>query len=418
MNVKNVLYVVLLYFFSITLYFITNYSYNICIIPLASFILGAITVFRFRYKTLIAFILFFILLFPFDFLLVYYSGVKFFPGYDFNNINIVFLCLLLFQSTIFYISPPKIMSYNYDFEAIKSDLILYILIFIYAVGVLLLSGGNIFNSTESYDLYQDNLNAGSGLYEYLIMLSCLIVLFKKNKKQKIIFIFFLSLYVIKTVLFGFRVQAIMQFIVLYIVVINRDLKPYMLFIALGGGFLLILSYGFMKEGMNFDNINLSLLIDTRYGYAQSHQQGVLSSSTAILNYTNEINYKLFNIPSVFMASILPRGLVGDIIPWAYPAAFVKQFQYTPGGGLFIVQIYFLFGFTGLFISSILITFLINKICNQRYKNRLIVCFSLILVVFFPRWISYDFFNYFMRSSIMVFCTVLVIDLIIKGLRNE
>ncbi|TDM56051.1 hypothetical protein [Aliivibrio fischeri] len=360
-------------------------------------------------------LLFFLFLFPFDFLLVYFSGATFFWGLDFYNINFVFLTCAIPLSFFLAIPTPKDYILNYNFNFVQDKYIQYGLIFIYAVGTFSLSGGNIFESSRSYSAYQENIKGATGLNEYLILLSCIFVLFNKTKITRFVISLLLSFYIFKSVIYGFRVQALMQFVVLYFIVLNRDVKSKYLFVLLISGFFLMLLYGFAKEGMQFEQFGLDLLVDTRYGYAQSHQQGVLSASTVMLNYQEYVPNFFINIPSVLSVSTIPRGLIGDIFPWAYPSSFVQNFEYTPGGGLFTTQIYFLLGFPGLIIISFIMTLIIGKFIafDKEKPSPIVAIFSIVALVFFPRWISYDFFNYYVRSSIVLVILYLLILLLLS-----
>jgi hypothetical protein len=414
------MYNVILSFISLSIfiifYFIAEGVGNYYLMPLILLILSYYLIIKFRKRTLFSLLLFFISLFPSDFLLVYFSGVTFFWVLDFNNINFVFLTCAIPLSFFLLISTPREYILNYSVDFVHDKTIQYLLIFIYLVGTLYLSGENIFEASKSYSTYQENIKGASGLNEYLILLSCFFVLFKRTRVINIIISLILFVYILKSSLYGFRVQALMQFIVLYFITVNKDVKSKYLFIVLISGFFLMLLFGFAKEGMEFDHIGLELLIDTRNGYAQSHQQGVLSSSSAILNYQYHVPNILINLPSVFSVSIIPRGLVGDLFPWAYPSSFVQNFQYTPGGGLFTTQIYFLLGFPGLIIISFLMTLLFGKFLefDKEKPTPIIILLFVVAVVFFPRWVSYDYFNYYVRSSVTLIALYLLMQLFLKA----
>lgn len=372
-------------------------------------------IFKFRKRTLFTLLIFFITLFPFDFLLVYFSGANFFDGLDFKNINLVFLTCAIPLSFFLLIETPRNYLSNYTLDFIHDNTVKFSIIFVYFVGTMYLSGGNIFESSQSYSAYQDNIKGASGLNEYLILLSCFFVLYKQTRITKVLIFIALSFYVFKSATFGFRVQVLMQCIVLFFIMVNKDIKSKYLFVSLISGFFLMLVYGFAKEGMDIDKIGFELLVDTRYGYAQSHQQGVLSSSSAILNYKDYVPNIFINLPSILSASVIPRRLVGDLFPWAYPSSFVQNFQYTPGGGLFTTQIYFLLGFPGLIVISFLMTLLFSKVIvfrNERPKAVITILF-VVAVVFFPRWVSYDFFNYYVRNSVTLILLYLLLKIFIN-----
>ncbi|WP_394135673.1 hypothetical protein [Aliivibrio fischeri] len=401
--------------FFIIIFFVAESLSNFYLMPVCLLLIAFVLIVKFRKRTLFSLMLFFVFLFPFDFLMVYFSGATFFHAYDFNNINLVFLTLSFFCSFLLFIPSPKEYIKSYDLEYINSNILFFFILGVYLLGTMYLSGGNIFESDSSYGAYRDNLKNASGLNEYLIILSCLFIIIKKTKAMRFFVCFAVSIYIFKSVIYGLRVQALMQFIVFYFMFINKDIKSKYLFLALSSGFLLMLIYGFAKEGMIIEKIGFELLVDTRYGYAQSHQQGVLSSSTAMLNYKDLFPNVFLNIPSVMSASVIPRGIIGDILPWAYPSSFVQMFQYTPGGGLFTTQIYLLLGFPGLIIILLFMVSFLNSFLNlgNRKPNCIITLLFIVTVVFFPRWISYDFFNYFARSSFVLIMLYVFIYIFLK-----
>lgn len=354
-------------------------------------------------RVFVFFIFFFLFLFPFDFLISNFAEVPLIGVYKINELPFIFLLFNIFQVSCFFIVKAS-CGFNYrSIEFINARVVYLFLVLVLSIGVFLLEGSNIFTSQSSYQAYEDNLSAASGLNEYLLILSIFLLFFRKSTPERLLFVLVILFYVYKSISFGFRVQSIMAVFIIGIAIVKKDPSKYLIWFSAFLGFFAILLFGFLKEGADVSKLGVKLLVDDRYGYAQSHQHGVLSSSsTVLLRYSDRnITEKIIDIPSAVLSSTLPRRLIGDFIPRVYPSAYVQQFEYTPGGVLFIVHVYTLLGVPGYIALLVIFVFLFSGFNKCNYitnsKDKFFVVPVVTLFVFFVRWISYDFFNYGLRT---------------------
>lgn len=349
----------------------------------------------------------FISLFPWDYLLVKISGATFLYVYKHEYMADILFSLCIFCTFMLTVNNKNEHYHTGNkLEILTGNYIYYIYIILSFLITVYIKGESIISSDKSYSTYQENLNSGNGLTEYVLMIFIACLFFKKNTKMKFFFYAIISFYILKMVLLGFRVQAIIAIIIMSYLFFNERIKiKYNLLLCLLGLFSTLI-YGFIKEGITISEqtISLELLLDTRYGYVQSHQQGVLSSSTVILSYENTDIPYILRWPAMFIVSILPRYFVGDLLPSMYPSTYVSRFEYIPGGGLFTSQIQFALGYIGLIFFSFIISYLFRKDLKQE-KASIFTIIITTLLCFFPRWVSYDFFNYGIRSCVIVLLLV-------------
>lgn len=387
-------------------------SNNIYPILVWSFILCSYNLYCSRHFLNMSLFWLFLLMFPWDYLLVKISNATFFYVYKHEYMAEVLFSLCVFCSFMSTVSSSKSKKIYYhtgnSLALFSSNSLYYIYIIIALIITISIKGENIILSAKSYSTYQENLNSGNGLIEYVLMIFIACLFFKKNKHMKLLLFILLSIYILKMILLGFRVQAMIAIIIMSLLIINGRMKvKYNLLLCFIGLFSTLI-YGLIKEGVNISEqtLSLELLLDTRYGYVQSHQQGVLSSSTVISSYPNDSIPYVFRWPAALIISIIPRSMIVDWLPFMYPSAYIRDFQYIPGGGLFTVQINFLLGYFGLILFSIIIAWIFKKDLYQK-KSSVYTIITTTLLCFFPRWVSYDFFNYGVRSCIVVLVLVYI-----------
>ncbi|EIC2299056.1 hypothetical protein K9823_003382 [Vibrio cholerae] len=401
----------LISFFSLSsiftlLYIFSIYQSSYSLIPIFLIIVILIAIYLVRYDLPLVLFWFFLFLFPFDFLLGLYSGGKLLPVYKFEYLNQVFYSFSISISILASFmkdSSRRVVFIGHGLSLIRSDTILYIYILAaFALTVSIKGNISVF-SENSYSQYQDNLRMGSGIIEYVLMIFIAILFFRKSSVLLFLCVACISFYIVKMFLLGFRVQTIVGVLILFFMIRNKHPKPILNIMLCFCSFLFMLSYGIIKEGVNIidDGVTFNVLLDTRYGYIQSHQHGVLSSSSVILSHPlpNDIPSVLL-IPSTFLASILPRFLLDSYIPFVYPSAYVQTFEYTPGGGIFSTQIFHLLGTAGLLFLSFLLAMTFRLYLVSKSVNIFVVS-AITLLCFFPRWVSYDFFNFGMRTILIV-----------------
>jgi hypothetical protein len=308
------------FFISIAIFIFSVLDGSYIAVLYLCFALSLINVLRFSHRFFIFSVFFFIFIFPFDFLLTELVNAPLFPGYKKEYISLVFSILCIFQGACLLIRAPRESFVYRRIEFIKDKWLLVACFIFFAIGLYMFKGESIFSASKSYSTYQANIENSSGLNEYLLIFSVFILLIKKSFLMRCVFVGLMGVFVTKAIFYGFRVQAIMGLLVIFITVFKRDPPRVFSILIMVSGFFAMLIFGFMKEGAEIDNLSLDLLVDVRHGYAQSHQHGVLSSSTIILSHSESLSLeqKLFTIPALILASTVPRRFLNDVIPWVYP----------------------------------------------------------------------------------------------------
>lgn len=396
-------------FFSLLLFYydtaVCSYTYESYGLASAYFalFLSVLSLVRNSNRVFLFFIFFFLTLFPFDFLVSNGAEVPLIYVYKLKELPFVFLLFNLFQCSCLFIKGAKV-SFSYrNIEFLNSRFVFYFFTLLMLIGTLSLKGSNIFSSSGSYTAYTTNLDSASGLNEYLLILAIFLLFFSKRKTERIIFVLVVGLYVFKSVTYGFRVQSIMALFIIGVAVAKKDPSKVVIWCCAFLGFFIILLFGFLKEGADVSNLGLKILVDDRYGYAQSHQHGVLSSSSTVLDIYSKstVMQELLDVPATLLSATLPRRFIGDDVPRVYPSAYVQTFEYTPGGVMFLVQIYVLTGWVGFALFNLIFISICNSFNRSvhvnDYKSRVNIVIVVTFFIFFVRWISYDFFNYGVRT---------------------
>lgn len=420
-KLKQLIYLLSLSSMFTLLYIFSIYKNSYSLIPTLLIIVILVTIYLIRGDLPLVLFWFFLFLFPFDFLLGVYSGEKLLPVYKFEYLNEVFysfsISISIFASFMKN-SSGRVALIGHGLSLVRLDAVLYIYILAAFILTVSIKGDISLFSENSYRQYQENLRMGSGIIEYVLMIFIATIFFKKSSYMLFLCVACILFYIVKMLLLGFRVQAIVGVLILFFMIRNKHPKPIVNITLCFLSFFFMLSYGIIKEGVNVleHGVTFNVLLDTRYGYIQSHQHGVLSSSSVILSHPlpSDIPSALV-MPSTVLASILPRFLLDSYIPFVYPSAYVQTFEYTPGGGIFSTQILHLLGGGGLLLLSLLLAIIFRLYLIAKSVNIFVVS-GITLLCFFPRWVSYDFFNFGMRTILIVLFLVYIprLFLFIRG----
>lgn len=263
-----------------------------------------------------------------------------------------------------------------------------------------ISGSSVLFSERSYQTYQDNLREGSGAIEYTIMLFIVVGNFRMRRVVKTLHLLALAYYIAKTAAYGLRVQALMAVMVVVFVAFRRNLRfRSTIAVVMIGYFALLIAEGAKQGLLAGHDVRISP-VDDSFGFIQSHHSGVLASTTAMLANERLFGGALYGIPAGLLAATLPPRVVYDIAPRAYPSKFIQQITYTPGGGLVSTQIFLNFSVVGVFVASVVFAFFVWRMCEHGVTSPAMFGF-LGFMIFFPRWVSYDFLNYGVRTALLV-----------------
>lgn len=259
-----------------------------------------------------------------------------------------------------------------------------------------------------YETYRQNIAAGSGLIEYLLLYFIFIASLRKNGFAHYAFALLLLFYFLKCSVLGFRVQAIMAGLV-FIASFMGETPPRRMLVFIIFGFLLALLLGGLKH--SGDIIAGAALLNS--GYIQSAHSGSLVSSTNILSVLDLGWAARLQMIFSFLA---PFSVFGDDVPWAQPGRYVQNFVPTPGGVLAGVHVYLIAGVPGVLLLGFLVRAVIKVYIAPpaRLDGALHSVFwgaALVALCFVPRWALYDVGNYGFR---MVLTYIVLSGLIALG----
>lgn len=318
---------------------------------------------------------------------------------DVNNISTALLSQTLATITLLLIKPLPALNLR---PAFKGRGVRYSLIILGFFIVSFLIKGQA--AIGDYEAYRGNLASGSGIIEYFLFLIVIIASFEGSKTSNRIFALLIIFYVFKCALFGFRVQAIMgAMAAIFIFTPHLDTKKILLLAVLGG--IVGLFLGALKHSVDID-VNSLVLAGS---YIQTPHAGSMTSSTVALNH---ISPGLLEVMSLPLSMSLPHGLLGEIIPWAYPMVYIQKFSPTPGGMLFGVYGYLFMNAAGSILVGIAISYIADRLRPSTERIDALVMYSaLAFFIFFPRWYLYDFGAYGIRTFITILLALLFLDAI-------
>lgn len=244
-----------------------------------------------------------------------------------------------------------------------------------------------------YDTYRQNIAAGSGLIEYLLLYFVFVASLRKDGFLRYAFAMLLLYYFFKCSILGFRVQAIMAGLV-FIASFMGGTSPRKMLIFIVFGFLLALLLGGLKH--SGDVIAGAALLNS--GYIQSAHSGSLVSSTNILS---NLDLDWAARLQMILSFLAPFSFFGDDVPWAQPGRYVQNFVPTPGGVLAGVHVYLIAGVPGILLLGFLVRALIKVYVAPpaRLDGGVYSVFwgsALVAFCFVPRWALYDVGNYGFR----------------------
>ena len=259
------------------------------------------------------------------------------------------------------------------------------------------SGSNIFESGGYGNSINDS--AKSTIYEYFIVFFLLAYYYSNQNKPHFIILLSLSFaYIIKSLLYGGRIEVVQLLLLCYfILVIDHKLiiKPSKII------FVCLIFYYFNQIFSSIRSNPIPLL-----------QGDYISYLNPFESYSNSGNVYVSNEGDVFQSSVRLIGLIENglldvftrikafiglflsiIVPssWLPEEAslitYKKDIYNSGGGGLIAVYFYAFLGWLGPFIISAYI-FWIYRLTSI-YKNIYLKLYALMIFSTFPRWFAYN-----------------------------
>ena len=313
---------------------------------------------------------------------------------------------------LFFLNIPKLQFYTTvnKFRVNKS---IYYLVFtisslitIFKInGVIVLGGSN-----GGYSGYVDNLESGSGLIEYVLILFCYLFLFNDlshfNKFIRFLLVF---IFIVKCNLYGFRIQGIMAIVLLFYVYFSKKISALKTIIIFFPTVILAMLLGLAKHT---DNLDLALLLNND-AIESTHMGTVISGTIALKTYPINYGYSILSL----ITWVLPPSFLTSKLPELYPAVYSQKYLGAAGGMPFPVTGYLFGNFLGVLIIGIITAFFIYIVLNTN-KNNIFRFLAMVIISFFPRWILYDFVNFGIRTLIYAFLLFLFLTSINKVIKDK
>jgi hypothetical protein len=305
-----------------------------------------------------------------------------------------------------------------------SSVLFYVIGFFILIAIIFLIRGDVIYAHEStYQAYYNNLRKISGLPEYLLILFFLSACLARGRFKRGVWYVIWAVYSIKMTLLGLRVPVLMSSILAFWFLGVRISigKTVGLFIA---GFIIFSVLGLIKETQSSEYIMESLLFETHDGNLVTHHGNVLWASTVMLDLLDsgeiDLNRRASLLGYQLMSSIVPSKIVDALLEMTPLSVWLQSEGYSSGGGHFTTLIYISSGTLGIVLMAILFAKagLIALSPSKGMAESVIRSWFLMTLITFPRWISYDFSNFFFRLPIYVAIGFLLIKLVEFSLQHN
>lgn len=382
------------------LFYVFDYK---AVLAVSLIVINVLFLIKFLNKIPIFILFFYILLHSKIFVLFYLwnFSISFWTSFQNDNeIGPVLISLLLFLYVLGnVISSNKVSENFYSYKITKPSKITFwiistILVFILFFGIqgdnVLVSGG--YNNFENIQK--------STLHEYFILIFLLLILYApKHGLYKNIIRLFLFFYVVKTLLYGGRIEVVQIFLLffyLFYLFKNKIKTRYiLLFLFLGIYFNGIVSNIRSNPKIILEQNYSSLFnpkevfaLDLKNPYISSTEGDVVHSSARMVGLinTNEltISDRLISFTSYIISPFIPPSYLSDL---SNLSTYKQDLVQSGGGGLISTYFFCWMGYLGPIIAALFIGVFINRFFELYSPG--IYIYGLCLLTMFPRWFSYN-----------------------------
>lgn len=290
------------------------------------------------------------------------------------------------------------------FWALSVILILILLFGIRGDNVFVSGGYNNFENVQK-----------STLHEYYILIYLFLIIYApKNKFYNLIVKMFLIAYIIKTLIYGGRIEVVQICLLFFYLtyLFKTKIKTRYILIVL---FLGIYVAGILSNIRSNPEIILSenylslfnpkdvFEIDLSNPYLSSTEGDVVQSSARMVGLINSnqltLTDRFLSFVSYLVSPIIPPSYLSDL---SNLATYKQNLFQSGGGGLISTFFYCWLGYLGPIVAALIIGLLINNFFKTISKNYYI--YGLCLLTMFPRWFSYNpiFLIKFSLYAVLVF----------------
>lgn len=359
------------------------------------------------------------LIFFFNLLFFIYSLPYIFFGLDMfdlpNSTAQVYLCKALwlnalFTSAVMFASNLSLLSKPHSFAAValrlrvphSNAVFSALLIGIVLITFTLIKGGIVVGSDSGYSDYIDNLDANSGIAEYMLVIIFVSFLFAQGRIQRFAWRIVVLVFIVKLALIGFRVVALMASLA-FLWSFNVNLRAKSLIIIFVAGFFLFSFLGIIKEGQySIDDIFNSLLFAMHGENAVSHHINVVWASSKLILLVDQdvidIYRRIYFFFYLMINALVPASLIIDLSGQPYLGTWLQQSGNSSGGG-HISAFLFVAGGSPLVLAFGFLYGLIIKFALSNRDGQVLTfvrAFFLMSLLTFPRWVSYDIGNFLLK----------------------
>jgi hypothetical protein len=363
------------------------------------FIINIIFIIKFKKRIPICLIFIYFLLHSKIFLdyFIFKKQISFWTDFQFDKYMapVLFSHLLFLFTLGIFLNSGKIVINNFN-HFITQDKKVYILILIVSIYFLIygLSGDNIFTS----GMYNSGDVNKSTLHEYFILFFIVSLLFIPNLLiYKITQLSLLLFYILKTFIYGARIEAIeiiLVYVYFYFILLNKiKIKYIIIFILFGIYFMLVISNIRNNPTKLFSNnftelFYLSDLLNFQSNEISSTEGDVVQSSARMIGILESgyLNYfqRLHSFFIYISSPILPQSYMPD---YANLSTYLQSLYSSGGGGLISTYFFCWLGYIGPIIIAFILSILINNF--YKFNSKLYFLYGLALISTFPRWFSYN-----------------------------
>jgi hypothetical protein len=381
-----------------TAYFTFHYDYFSYFVAL----LNIIFLIKF-YNNIIIFILFgFILFYTITFYQYFVNSLYISYWDDFQNINVVKRVLLshsLFIFTLGNLTSTKKAVFNFNFrENFRSNKILFYGFFIICILLLIfgIQGQSLLNGSSYAN---QEFTSKSTLHEYFILFYLFLILFSsQNKFEKIVIKVLFIIYVLKTLIYGGRVEVLEIFLLWFLLFFLNKIKlQTVLFFVLIGLYGSNVVSNIRSNPIQFLSGNdLGYYFDplflfdhkSKYDIISSNEGDVIQSSARILGLIDNehLSFSQRIISSVlyFISPVVPASFMPS---YSNLSTYKQDIYRSGGGGLISIYFYAWYWYFGPVIIAIFLAFFINKFFLS--SSLYYYIYGVAIFTTFPRWFAYN-----------------------------
>lgn len=330
----------------------------------------------------------------------FYFGFQLSPYTKYQNehyYNIIALLFYLFYLGMLLAYKFRIREYglrlfdNCRISTKRSQRVIFYGLFVLVFLLSLRQGQNVLiGDSDSYQLYQDNLDNINGMPFYVIMTMCFLpLILKSNLSSKITIGTFIFIFSVFCITRGLRIVLVPLAILAFLIYIEGKIKNKWLYIMIFIGYFFIILANALK--MNIEMQMNLLFSEGDEDVILSHHSDMLYGAAAGIGLIEDGIVTLFQRVILNITFLLEAIVPPSIFPNEYKfPQIITSATDTGGGGLCILSAYYMWGYLGVILMGY---WFARFVCNSyRSKSSIRVLVCIMILIFFPRWVSYDFNN--------------------------